>query len=111
MPNEIEAYLIAREESDAAQREVERLISVIRKASRLLRNWRDVRVLNVPVEDLGYPAELSFNSTRCIDAIEWPSSMQISQALVNWHSASQRVMSLWSAIPLEHRSGTMAPDA
>jgi len=99
----IQTYQEALSNLEAATRQVERLVSEVVKAGKVLQNWKHVTVADGKT---GFPPEAHVYS---INPDNWPSAQQLAEVLSGWHQSRHAVNNAWNAIPRDRRVGLQPP--
>ena len=97
-------YQDALKAVEEAEREAERVVGYIRDAAGKLGDWKGVVVANTGV---GFP----IGRTRSINADQWPTAMQLAEALAAYHSSISGARNAYGAIPSDRRHGIQPPPA
>jgi hypothetical protein len=99
----VQAYKQALRSFEAATERVEEFVEEITHAATILRRWEQVTILNLGV---GFPPGAELES---INADNWPTSQQLSEALAEWHNCRHVLNNAWQAIPETQRIGLQPP--
>lgn len=100
--NRIRAYLDARKELDRSADRVEKIASLVHDASKKLRGWRRVGISGAKTHHI--PPEVQVGN-QVINASDWPTLQQLSEAPSGWHEANARPRDAYMAIPKHDRGG------
>jgi hypothetical protein len=104
----IGTYQQAVNQLKRAQADVERYVTTIQTASRLLGNgkWKTAMMANVSG---GFPADIAF-SRESINGNDWPTGQQLADVLQAYHATRQALKNAWGAIPPDERAVVHPPE-
>lgn len=101
----VRRYIEAREALVREDVRVRAVVARIQHAAAALEHWRSVHVANVGV---GFPKDVVMMN-RAIDAKQWPTAMDLAEALAAWHAAAEEAWAVWSRVPPAHRASLEPP--
>jgi nucleotide-binding universal stress UspA family protein len=100
-----DAYAGALRELEACERDVLRLVALIRDAATHLDRWPAVHVAHAGA---GFPKEVTMTGPS-IDAAQWPTGGQLADALAAWHAAVEEARTAWTHLPAAERADLSPP--
>lgn len=112
MSNPVGDYQSALKVLHAASRKAEETVKPSVDAGDLLRQGKWKRVVVSNISSGGYPSEIVMGPKKAvgsIDANNWPTALQIHEALIAWHAARNEVMAKWNSIPEDQKIGLASP--
>lgn len=104
----IENYLAANSRWNAAKAQTAAIAQALKQVSELL--TRQPEQIVFANSNVGLPAEIVMNShSISIDAKTWPMPDDIQASLAERYAARKAVVSAWSDVPSELKSGLVPP--
>jgi nucleotide-binding universal stress UspA family protein len=100
-----DAYERAVRGVSESERNVLRLVAMIREAAKHLERWQAVHVTHAGV---GFPKEVTMTGPS-IDATEWPTARHLADALAAWHEALEDARAAWTHLSPAERVGLSPP--
>jgi hypothetical protein len=101
----VQRYTEAREALLRQDVRVRSIVARIQHAAAALEHWRSVHVANAGV---GFPKDVMMMN-RAIDAKQWPTAMELADALAAWHAAAEEAWAVWSRVPPTDRARLEPP--
>lgn len=101
----VQRYVEARATLVRRDARVREMVARIRRVAGALEHWRSVHVSNTGV---GFPKDVMMMN-REIDAKQWPTAMELAEALAAWHAAAEEAWALWGRVPATDRARLEPP--
>ena len=101
----VQRYIEARESLLRREAGVREVVARIRHAAAALEHWRSVHVAGAGV---GFPKDVMMMN-RAIDATQWPTALELAEALAAWHAAAEEAWAVWSRVPPADRARLEPP--
>jgi hypothetical protein len=101
----VHRYMEARDTLRREEVRVRTIVARIEHAAAALQHWRSVHVANTGV---GFPKDVMMMN-RSIDAKQWPTAMELAEALAAWHAAAEHAWAVWSRLPPADRARLEPP--
>jgi len=101
----VQRYIEARGALLREDIRVRTVVARIQHAAAALEHWRSVHVANAGV---GFPKDVVMMN-RAIDAKQWPTAMELAEALAAWHAAAEEAWAVWGRVPSADRARLEPP--